>query len=200
MRRQAAAAQSASIPASSTCASSSLSTSRKLHINVDRTKAQQAGFTPARRCQQPADLAQRQLPDFADLLARIPRIGVSYPIATQTPQYRMDSLQATRQHSGDRRERSEARRFWARWRRSSGAAGQALVSHYDIQPVIDIYGTVQRRDLGGVADDVKRIVDDSRKELPRGSSIVVRGQVQTMQSSFTGCWSGWCSPSCWSTC
>ena len=62
----------------------------------------------------------------------------------------------------------------------------ALVSHYDIQPVIDIYGSVQRRDLGGVADDIQKIVDDSRKELPRGSELVIRGQVQTMQSSYSG--------------
>ena len=66
----------------------------------------------------------------------------------------------------------------------------ALVSHYDIQPVIDIYGSVQRRDLGGVADDIKKIVDDSRKELPRGSEMVIRGQVQTMKSSYSGLISG----------
>jgi multidrug efflux pump subunit AcrB len=66
----------------------------------------------------------------------------------------------------------------------------ALVSHYDIQPVIDIYGSVQRRDLGGVADDIKKIIDDSRKELPRGSEMVVRGQVLTMQSSYSGLFSG----------
>ena len=66
----------------------------------------------------------------------------------------------------------------------------ALVSHYDIQPVIDIYGSVQRRDLGGVADDIKKIIDDSRKQLPRGSEMVVRGQVLTMQSSYSGLFSG----------
>jgi multidrug efflux pump subunit AcrB len=68
--------------------------------------------------------------------------------------------------------------------------GQALVSHYNVQPVIDIYGSVQNRDLGAVADEVSRIVDDSRKELPRGSRIVIRGQVETMHSSFTGLLAG----------
>lgn len=65
-----------------------------------------------------------------------------------------------------------------------------LVSHYDIQPVIDIFGSVQRRDLGGVADEIQKIVDDSRKELPRGSEMVIRGQVQTMKSSYSGLISG----------
>src|SRR6185436_13352526 len=51
-------------------------------------------------------------------------------------------------------------------------------------------GSVQRRDLGGVADDIKKIIDDSRKQLPRGSEMVVRGQVLTMQSSYSGLFSG----------
>jgi multidrug efflux pump subunit AcrB len=66
----------------------------------------------------------------------------------------------------------------------------ALVSHYDIQPVIDIYGSVQRRDLGGVAGDIQKIIDDSRKDLPRGSELVTRGQVQTMKTSYSGLISG----------
>jgi multidrug efflux pump subunit AcrB len=66
----------------------------------------------------------------------------------------------------------------------------AVVSHYDVQRVVDIYGSVQGRDLGGVANDVQRIVTDAAKKLPRGSRIVTRGQVATMQSSFTGLFYG----------
>src|SRR5438128_7854296 len=66
----------------------------------------------------------------------------------------------------------------------------SLVSHYDIQPVVDIYGSVARRDLGGVANDISKIVDNARKELPRGSEVNIRGQVQTMKSSYSGLLSG----------
>jgi multidrug efflux pump subunit AcrB len=66
----------------------------------------------------------------------------------------------------------------------------AIVSHYDVQRVIDVYGSVQGRDLGGVANDVQKIVADATKKLPRGSRIVTRGQVATMQSSFTGLFAG----------
>jgi multidrug efflux pump subunit AcrB len=62
----------------------------------------------------------------------------------------------------------------------------ATVSHYDITPVVDIFGSVQGRDLGGVAREINRIVTDSRKELPRGSQLTVRGQIDTMRSSYFG--------------
>jgi multidrug efflux pump subunit AcrB len=66
----------------------------------------------------------------------------------------------------------------------------AVVSHYNVSPVIDIYGSVQGRDLGGVAREITPIIDNSRKELPRGSQIIVRGQIETMRSSFTGLLAG----------
>ncbi|HEV1288230.1 MAG TPA: efflux RND transporter permease subunit, partial [Bryobacteraceae bacterium] len=65
-------------------------------------------------------------------------------------------------------------------------AGMAVVSHYNIQRTIDIFGAVQDRDLGGVSTDINRIVDQSRPSLPRGAQVVLRGQIETMRSSFTG--------------
>jgi multidrug efflux pump subunit AcrB len=62
----------------------------------------------------------------------------------------------------------------------------ATVSHYDIQPVIDIYGSVQGRDLGGVAKEINQVLADTNKDVPRGSRVVVRGQIQTMRSSYIG--------------
>jgi Cu/Ag efflux pump CusA len=62
-----------------------------------------------------------------------------------------------------------------------------VVSHYNVQPVLDLFGAVRGRDLGAVAGDVQRIVDQARAQLPAGSDIVVRGQVQTMHASFAGC-------------
>jgi len=61
-----------------------------------------------------------------------------------------------------------------------------VVSHYNVQPVIDIYGAVQGRDLGGVAREIAPIIAQSKKYLPRGSQLIVRGQIATMQSSFSG--------------
>src|ERR1700739_3286353 len=65
-------------------------------------------------------------------------------------------------------------------------AGMAVVSHYNVAPVIDIFGSVQGRDLGGVSRDINKAIDSARSQLPRGSRVVIRGQVQTMRSSYTG--------------
>jgi CzcA family heavy metal efflux pump len=155
-----------------------------LHVDVDRTKAQQVGFSQR-------DVANNLLISLSGSFQTTPefwvnpKTGVSYSIATQTPQYRLDSLQSlenipltstTGARSGILANLASIRR----------GAGVAVVSHYDIQPLIDIYGSVQGRDLGGVARDLNKIVDGSRKELPRGSQLIVRGQIQTMRSSYEG--------------
>jgi multidrug efflux pump subunit AcrB len=66
----------------------------------------------------------------------------------------------------------------------------AVVSHYNIAPVIDIFGAVSGRDLGGVSGDISKLIDAARSKLPRGSQVIVRGQVQTMQSSYVGLLAG----------
>src|SRR5467141_1228851 len=160
----------------------------KLHVNVDRTKAGQVGFTQR-------DIANNLLISLSGSFQTTPtywlnpKNGVSYSIATQTPQYRLDSLQKLENIpiTGSSGASPTILGTLASIQRGTG---MALVSHYDIQPVIDIYGSVQRRDLGGVAGEIKKIVDESRKELPRGSELVTRGQVLTMQSSYSGLISG----------
>jgi len=159
-----------------------------LHINVDRTKAQLAGFTQR-------DIATNLLVSLSGSFQTSPtywlnpKNGVSYSSATQTPQYRVDSLQALQNVPITGSGASEPAILGSLASIQRGA-GMALVSHYDIQPVIDIYGSVQGRDLGGVAGEIQKIVDDSRKDLPRGSELVIRGQVQTMKSSYAGLISG----------
>jgi multidrug efflux pump subunit AcrB len=64
------------------------------------------------------------------------------------------------------------------------------VSHYNVAPVIDIFGSVQGRDLGSVSKDIFSIINASQKQLPRGAQIIVRGQIQTMRTSFTGLLTG----------
>jgi len=159
-----------------------------LHIDVDRTKAQLAGFTQR-------DVANNLLISLSGSFQTTPtywlnpKNGVSYSIATQTPQYRLDSLQKL-ENIPITGASGAAPTILGTLASIQRGAGMALVSHYDIQPVIDIYGSVQRRDLGGVAREIKKIVDDSRKDLPRGSELVTRGQVLTMQSSYSGLISG----------
>src|SRR5467141_2626498 len=156
----------------------------KLHVNVDRTKAGQVGFTER-------DIANNLLISLSGSFQTSPTFwlnpknGVSYPIATQTPQYRIDSLQGLENIpvTGASGASSQILGSLASIQRG---VGLGVVSHYDIQPVIDIYGTVQGRDLGGVARDLAQVIDDSKKDLPKGARIVVRGQIQTMRSSYIG--------------
>ena len=155
-----------------------------LHVNVDRTKAQQVGYTQR-------DVANNLLVSLSGSFQTTPefwvdpKTGVSYSIATQTPQYRIDSLQDLENIpvTGPSGAQPQILASLASIRRGSGLA---VVSHYDIQPLIDIYGSVQGRDLGGVARDINKIVENSKKELPRGSQLIVRGQIQTMRSSYEG--------------
>ena len=80
----------------------------------------------------------------------------------------------------------KASRCWEISRRLRPVARPAVVSHYDVQPVIDIYASTQGRDLGSVASDTMKVLKAFEGHLPRGSRIVVRGQVATMKSSFFG--------------
>jgi multidrug efflux pump subunit AcrB len=106
---------------------------------------------------------------------------ISYPVAIQTPQFSMDNLGELRSvpltASGQTQLLSGLATF-------DPTASHAVVSHYNIQPVVDIYATPVDRDLGAVADDVNKIIADMQPELPRGSRIVMRGQVVTMQSAY----------------
>jgi multidrug efflux pump subunit AcrB len=162
-----------------------------INIDVDRTRAIQAGF-------QQHDIAQ-------DLLIALsgssqtspnfwlnPKNGVSYLVATESPQYQIDSLQALQNiplANGGEASNTQTQ-ILGSLGSLSRTAQDAVVSHYNVQPVIDIFGSAQGRDLGGVASDLTRIVDGAKKELAPGSSIVIRGQVATMQSSFAGLLSG----------
>ncbi len=156
----------------------------KLHVNVDRTKAWQIGFTER-------DVATNLLISLSGSFQTSPTFwlnpknGVSYAIATQTPQYRIDSLQQLQNIpvTGTSGAPSQILGSLASINRG---VGLGVISHYDIQPVIDIYGSVQGRDLGGVAHDLNKLIDASRKDLPRGTQLVVRGQIRTMRSSYIG--------------
>jgi len=155
-----------------------------LHVNVDRTKAQQVGYTEH-------DVANNLLISLSGSFQTTPEFwldpqnGVEYSIATQTPQYRIQSLQDLENVpiTGPSNAAPQILTGIASIQRG---VGMATVSHYNIAPVIDIYGSVQGRDLGGVARQINRVVQGMQKELPRGSQLIVRGQIETMRSSYYG--------------
>jgi multidrug efflux pump subunit AcrB len=159
-----------------------------LHLDVDRTRAAETGFTQR-------DVANNLLISLSGSGQTTPTYwlnpatGVSYTIATQTPQYRVESLQQLGNIpvTGASTARPQLLEALASVRRGTN---MAVVSHYNVQPVIDIFGAVQGRDLGGVAREMAPILAAARTELPRGSEIIVRGQVQTMTSSFIGLGAG----------
>src|SRR5271156_4937971 len=110
-----------------------------------------------------------------------PTNGVSYPVSVQTPQYGIDTLGELKNLPLTAAQSTQLLGGLATF---SPEPLDALVSHYDIRPVVNIYATTQGRDLGGVAADVQKIVDDSRADLPKGSTVAIRGQAGTMTDAY----------------
>ncbi|MEH2265453.1 efflux RND transporter permease subunit [Nostoc sp.] len=155
----------------------------KLQLDVDRTEAQQMGMTQR-------DVANSVLTSLSSSgQAAInqwldPKKGVSYTLAVQVPQYKLDSIDSLKNTPvGNGQTAPQLLGNLASVKRDTV---MEVVNHYNIQPVFDIYANASGRDLGGVASDVNRIIADYQKKLPKGSQINVRGQVQTMNSSFLG--------------
>jgi len=116
-----------------------------------------------------------------------PRNGVSYSVAVQTPQYRIDNFQALQNTPIAASSSTKATpQILGNLVTTSTVARPASVSHYNVQPLIDVYASVSGRDLGSVAAEVQKRVDAIQKDLPRGSHTVISGQVQTMTTSFYG--------------
>jgi multidrug efflux pump subunit AcrB len=160
-----------------------------LNLRIERTKAQQLGFSAH-------DIAQNLLVSLSGSFQTAPtfwvdpKTGVSYNIESQTPQYRADTLQDLVNIPVTGTNPSATPSLMASLVAIKRASGMAVESHYNIQPVIDIFGTNSGRDLGGVARDINKILNANRSRLPRGSQVIVRGQVQTMRSSYIGLLSG----------
>jgi multidrug efflux pump subunit AcrB len=160
----------------------------RIELETDRIKAIQSGFTQR-------DIAGSLLVSLNGSFQTQPTFwlnpatGVTYSLVTQTPQYDVQTMQDIRniplrsQPDGT----PEMLGDLVSMRRESGLAN---VDHYDIQRVVNIYGAADGRDLGAVAADVRKIIDANRKFLKRGSEIVLRGQVETMRTSFSGLYAG----------
>ena len=156
----------------------------QFNVAVDRTNASQVGLTQQ---QVASDVlislsgSQQTAPTYwVDT-----KSGIQYSVTTQAPQYRLTSLQdlaSTPITSGN----GGPQQLLANLATISRGVGPAVVSHYNARPVIDIYGSVDGTDLGTVATAVRGIVDASRHDLPRGSELMIRGQMETMRTSFSG--------------
>jgi len=156
----------------------------ELRINVDRTRAGQMGMTQR-------DVASNVLVSLSSSGQVSPNYwlhpasGVSYLIAVQTPEYRVasvDDVRATPLTGA----RSNVPQLLSNVATVEHTTTPMVSSHYNVQPVLDVYASVQDRDLGSVATEVDKIVSSAVAKLPRGSFIQVRGQIETMRESFKG--------------
>jgi multidrug efflux pump subunit AcrB len=153
-------------------------------INVDRTKAAQGGLTER-------SVATSLLNSLSGSFQITPMFflnwknGVNYNLVAQTPQYRVESLQDL-QNTPITASSTSRPGILADVASINRSTEMEAVSHYNIRRIVEIYGAVQDRDLGSAGRDVNRIIDANRKSLPRGSFVTMRGQIQTMRSSYIG--------------
>jgi multidrug efflux pump subunit AcrB len=156
----------------------------QFNVDVDRTKAQLVGLTEQA-------VASNMLVSLSGSFQTAPsfwvdpKSGTQYQVATQTPQYRLENLNdlGNTPLSGGVGGSSQLLSSLASIHRASAPA---VVSHYNATPAIDIYGSVQGTDLGYVSAQINEIIAAAKKDLPKGSNIVLRGQSQTMKASFNG--------------
>jgi len=153
-----------------------------LHMELDRTRISQVGLNTQ-------NVAQGVLISLSGSFQTAPNFwlnpknGVTYQLAVQAPQYRMTSLDDLMTVPVNSQQGPQV---LGNLVQLSPVSRPAVVNHYGIQPVIDVYASTQGRDLGGVAKATDKIIKEFEGKLPRGTRIVVRGQVSTMRSSFFG--------------
>jgi multidrug efflux pump subunit AcrB len=157
-----------------------------LDVDVNRSFADEVGLTQR-------DVASSLLTSLAGSGQTNPTFwlnpanGVSYPVIVQTPQYRMDSWSDLRNMpitSGSSNQLLGALATISR------APSDGVVSHYNVVPVIDLYASTQGRDLGAVAADIQKVLTDTHSQVPKGSFVVLRGQVRTMQTAYLQLFAG----------
>jgi multidrug efflux pump subunit AcrB len=158
----------------------------QFRITVDRSKAADLGLTE----QSVANSVLLSLSGSSQVTPAFwlnPAVGVQYAINVRAPEYEVNSLQdlnalpiSTGASDGS------SPQILANLAKIDRVEVAPVVSHYNVMPVVDIYGNIDGRDLGGVLSGIQPLVEKAKKDLPRGSSIIVRGQAETMRSSFLG--------------
>ncbi|NKF24169.1 efflux RND transporter permease subunit [Solimonas marina] len=153
-----------------------------LQVDLDRSRAEQLGVT-SKDLTDSMVIALSGTSQVAPVFWLNPENSVSYPVVAQTPQYNIDSLSDLESLPINSTHGTQVLGGLATIKRT---ATPAVISHRDILPVIDIYATPQGQDLGSVAKDIQKIVDGMSKDAPRGVTVTLRGQVETMNSAFSG--------------
>jgi multidrug efflux pump subunit AcrB len=158
----------------------------ELHFAIDRTKASQIGLTER-------DVAGSVLLNLSGSSQTQPNYwlnpknGIQYLVNIRVPEYAMDSLSALNAiplNAG--KPGGASPQILANVASVERKIGSPIYSHYNVMPVIDVFAGVSGRDLGGVLKDIRPLIAEAEKELPKGSAIILRGQADTMRSSFTG--------------
>jgi multidrug efflux pump subunit AcrB len=158
----------------------------EIHFAVDRTKASQVGLSER-------DIANSVLLSLSGS-SQVqpnywlnPKAGVQYLVNIRVPEFPMDSIAALNSIPvGAGQSGKNDAQILANVASFERKSGSPIFTHYNVVPVIDVFGGVSGRDLGGVLKDIRPLIAESEKELPRGSYIMLRGQADTMDSSFTG--------------
>ncbi len=154
----------------------------ELRVNVDRAKAEQLGLTQQ-------NVASSMLISLSGSYQTAPnqwlnpQNGVNYSVTVQTPQYKVDSIDAMQRTPITASGATNAQ-LLSNLASVERGVSTAIVNHYNVQPVYDIFADVDQRDLGGAAAEVRKVMDEEGKNLPRGSWTIMRGQVATMRDSF----------------
>jgi multidrug efflux pump subunit AcrB len=154
----------------------------EIRLNIDRTRGVLVGMSER-------DVANNMLISLSSSSQTAPNFwlnpknGVSYSIAVQTPEYKISSMDEMRSTGLTSRSQT-GEQLLTNVSTTQRMISPGVVTHYNVQPTLDINATTQGRDLGGVAGDIDKII--AKTKLPRGSSIVLRGQVEAMRASFIG--------------
>jgi multidrug efflux pump subunit AcrB len=153
-------------------------------IDVDRTRAQYVGLTE-RDVVNSLTVNLSGSGQVAPTYYLNPDNGVNYSVVMQTPQYQIDSISAleTLPITSNVPTQAPILGGVASIKRTTSSA---MVSQYDIQPMVQIFATPQGRDLGGIATEITKVIANTAKDVPKGSTVALSGQVQTMNSSFSG--------------
>jgi multidrug efflux pump subunit AcrB len=160
-----------------------------LFVEADRSRARELGFTQL-------DIANNLLIALSGSFQTTPTFWldphnrVSYPIVTQAPQYVLTSLPALHNILIANAATTAQPQILGALAKVKREIEPAVVSLYNVQPVIDIFASIQDSDLGSVAKAIYEIVSDSKKEVPKGSSVAIRGQIETQDKTFRGLYGG----------
>ncbi len=172
--------------------------SPELRVNVDRTRAENVHLTEA-------NVANSMLYALAGSGTAVPNYwlnpqnGVNYAVVVQVPQYKLNSVDAINAlpisgeapsgstvAAGVNGSNPNQAQLLSNLAQIQHTTSPGITNHYNVQPVYDIFVSTQGRDLGGVAGDINKILRRYDSKLPKGATLAVRGQVKSMQDSFTG--------------